>query len=73
MSKKQDTRNTTSHMCNLDLAAITSDPERIMRDRGNLSYPATFRQAEMRSEAMQEPEVTLEATLESVTEGPPFK
>lgn len=60
-------------MCTPGLAAMANDPERIKRNRAIPSFPTTFRQAGLKSEAVQEPEESLEAAFESVTEGPPFK
>lgn len=60
-------------MWNPELTAMTSDSERIVRNQANKSFPTTFRQAEHRNEAVQGPGESLDAALESDTEGPPFK
>lgn len=58
-------------MSSPELAAITSDSERIMWNRANPSFLPTFPQAELRSEAVEETQINLEAALETDTESPP--
>lgn len=72
-SNSQDTGKTRSHMSKQKLAVLTSDPEDIMRNRANQSFLTTLRQAKLRSEVGQEPEVCLKATLESANNGNPTK
>lgn len=69
MSNNQDTRKLRLYLSNTELTAITSDSERIMRSLANPSFLMTFRQTENRSEAVQKPEVSVEAALETDRKG----
>lgn len=61
-------------MLNRELAAMKGESERIMWNRANPSFQTTFIQAELRSEAVQELEKNLGASLESdIDKGLPFK
>lgn len=60
-------------MSNPERTSMTNDPERIMRNCAEPSLLTTFRQKELRDEAMQEPEESIKAALESDIKGPPFK
>lgn len=66
----QDNRKTISHVSITGLIAMTSDPKRIGRNRVNKSVFTTFRQVRLTDEAVQEPEESLKAGLESDTEDP---
>lgn len=73
MSNNQDAHKTRSYVPNSELPAITSDPERTMGNRAHSSFLNTFSQAEHWSDAVLEPEKSLEAAHESDTEGPLIK
>lgn len=67
-----DFHKTRSQVSNLELATMTSDPQRIMQSHTNPLFLMTFLQVELKSEAVQKPELILETAFESPTEGPPF-
>lgn len=62
-----------SHVSNPELAAMTRDPERAMRNRANPSFHTTSRQVKLKSEAVQEPKKSLDAAFGSDNERSPFK
>lgn len=70
MSINQDTRKAWSQVSNPELAAMKSDPESIMQNRANLSIQTIFRQARLKSKAVHEPKIRIEASLESDSDGP---
>lgn len=73
MSNNQGNRKTGSDVSTPELAAMTSEPELIMRNHANALFLAPFCQAELKCEAVQEPKECLELPPDSDIENPPSK
>lgn len=67
MLNNQGTRNMRSHVSNPQLAVMTGEYEFIGRNCTNKSFLATFQQAEIRSNSVQDPGLSLAPALESDT------
>lgn len=72
MFSGQGNRKTRSQATSQELAATTSNPERIMCNRDSPSNLKILRQAELRRRTLQIPEASIEAAHESDNEGSPF-